>query len=262
MTKQVKASPKPEGEKSEQKNKKLPSRQQVADEPNYGTLPHILDVLDRLNEAHRYDESPADLYATGEPLDGLLLTLLSQNTNDRNRDMAYEKLRSAYSTWRKVACLPVGEIASLIKSAGLGDTKAARMKDILQKIRLDFGDYSLKKMFDWSQSDVREYLSALPGIGPKTVACVMVFDLDMPAFPVDTHVARLSKRFGWAGEKTPPEKIQLFLEEIVPVERCRGGHLNMIEHGRRVCHARKPACDLCNASDLCKFHRENHDRPE
>ncbi len=258
MTKQVKTSKNREGRKNEPaSNKKRPPAA-----TDYGTLPHILAVLDRLNEAYCYDESPPDAYATGEPLDGLLLTLLSQNTNDRNRDMAYEKLRSACPAWREVAMLPAPEIAALIKSAGLGDMKSLRMKDILQKIHDDFGDYSLKKMFNWSPGDVRAYLSSLAGIGPKTVACVMVFDLDMPAFPVDTHVARLARRFGWAPEKNPPEKIQTFLEETVPAERCRGGHLNLIEHGRRVCHARKPACDLCNASDLCKFYSENRDCPE
>ncbi len=104
--------------------------------------PQILAVLDRLNEAYHYDEFPADQYATGEPLDGLLLTLLSQNTNDRNRDMAYEKLRSVCPSWREVAALSPPEISALIKSAGLGDTKALRMKDILLKIHDDFGDYT------------------------------------------------------------------------------------------------------------------------
>lgn len=219
----------------------------------YGSLDHILAVLDRLDDLYGYDGAPSNIFATGEPLDGLMLTLLSQNTNDRNRDMAYEELRAYSPDWESVADLSAEKISDLIRPAGLGDTKSVRMKSILATIKNDFGEYSLKGMFGWSPERVREYLSSLPGIGPKTVACVMVFDLDMPAFPVDTHVARLSKRFGWAAEKATPEKIQIFLEDTVPPERCRGGHLNVIEHGRKVCHARKPECARCNATDLCKY---------
>jgi endonuclease-3 len=205
-----------------------------------------------LDEAYGFGKLPADEFATGEPLDGLMLTLLSQNTNDRNRDRAYEALRAKHPAWADVSGLPASEIAALIRSAGLGDTKAARMKDILERISRDFGGYSLAGMMNWAPCDVKEYLSALPGIGPKTVACVMAFDLDMPAFPVDTHVARLSRRLGWAAEKAVPEKIQDFLEASVPPELCRGGHLDMIEHGRRVCHSRKPECGVCVVRGECR----------
>ena len=222
--------------------------------PAYGTQEHILLVLDGLDAIYGYDASPADIYATGEPLDGLILTLLSQNTNDRNRDMAYDALRAKYPDWDQVAAISAAEIASLIRPAGLGDTKSARMRTILEIIKRDFGAHSLHEMTGWRPEEVRAYLSNLPGIGPKTVACVMIFDLDMPAFPVDTHVARVSRRVGWVREKETPEKIQDFLESVVPPERCRGGHLNMIEHGRKQCHARKPVCATCGIASLCKYH--------
>lgn len=215
----------------------------------------VVMSLDLLDAVLKCESLPQDAYATGEPLDGLILTLLSQNTNDRNRDKAYEALRAACPAWSDVAGLPAGEIAALIRSAGLGDTKSARMKEILAIIRGDFGAYSLAALAGWEPGRVREYLSNLPGIGPKTVACVMVFDLHMPAFPVDTHVARISRRLGWTPEKWPPEKIQGFLEETVPAARCMGGHLNMIEHGRRVCHARKPECPICVLQGLCDYRR-------
>lgn len=211
--------------------------------------------LDLLDAVLKCEALPPDVYATGEPLDGLMLTLLSQNTNDRNRDRAYETLRAARSSWESVAESQTGEIAELIRSAGLGDTKAARMKEILEIIRRDFGACSLVAMKGWESGRVREYLSGLPGIGPKTVACVMTFDLNLAAFPVDTHVARISRRLGWVPEKWPPEKIQNFLEDVVPANRCRGGHLNMIEHGRRVCHARKPECPVCVLQGLCEYRK-------
>ncbi|MDR1515932.1 MAG: endonuclease III [Synergistaceae bacterium] len=216
-----------------------------------GSLDHILFVLGELDAVYGFGALPTDAYATGEPLDGLMLTLLSQNTNDRNRDMAYNALRAKHPSWADVAALSPPSVAGLIKSAGLGDTKAARMIEILDKIYGDFGDFSLKKLFEWEPGRVREYLLALPGIGPKTVACVMAFDLGMPAFPVDTHVARISRRLGWASEKTPPHKIQDFLEATVPPEYCGAGHLNMIEHGRKVCRARNPLCGGCPVSAAC-----------
>lgn len=220
-----------------------------------GISERVVMSLDLLDAVLKSDSLPADVYATGEPLDGLMLTLLSQNTNDRNRDRAYDSLRAARPSWEGVRKSPAAEIAELIRSAGLGDTKAARMKEILEIIHRDFGGCSLVAMQDWESGRVREYLSALPGIGPKTVACVMIFDLGMTAFPVDTHVARISRRLGWVPEKWPPEKIQDFLEEVVPANRCRGGHLNMIEHGRRVCHARKPECPLCVLQGLCEYRK-------
>ena len=215
------------------------------------TTEHISLVLDRLDSVYDHESQSPDAYSTGEPIDGLILTLLSQNTNDRNRDTAYDSLRKKFPSWSDAAQASVSEIAAAIRSAGLADTKAARMKAILCKVKSDFGAFSLGEMKNWGADRVREYLSNLHGIGPKTVACVMVFDLGLPAFPVDTHVARLSIRLGWAGPKTSPERIQDFLESVVPPERCGGGHLNMIEHGRRVCRARGPECVGCVLSDIC-----------
>jgi endonuclease-3 len=223
------------------------------DKPEYGSIDHILLALDRLDLIYGYDSVPPDSLSTGEPLDGLMLTLLSQNTNDRNRDMAYESLRSHLPTWGQAARASHTELAGLIRSAGLGGTKASRMKTILDKINSDFGGCTLVSMKSWCAREVRSYLSGLPGIGPKTVACVMLFDLGLPAFPVDTHVARVSRRLGFASEHDSPEKIQLFLESAVPAERCKGGHLNMIEHGRHTCRARSPRCSLCTLPDICRY---------
>jgi endonuclease-3 len=222
----------------------------------YGSTEHILSVLDSLDSVYGNESAALDSYSTGEPLDGLILTLLSQNTNDRNRDAAYGSLRSAFPKWSDAARASRHEIARAIKSAGLGDIKADRMKAILERISLDFGDYTLAAMKDWEAERVREYLSSLYGIGPKTVACVMAFDLGLPAFPVDTHVARISRRLGWADKKAPPEKIQDFLESVVPPERCGGGHLNMIEHGRAVCHARGEECGACAVNGICRYNIE------
>ena len=222
-----------------------------------GPAPGVLTaVLDALESSLGYESHPEDEFKNEDPLDGLILTLLSQNTNDRNRDKAFANLKRSHPSWDMVALLQPEEIAPFIRVAGLANIKSDRMKQLLEIIHHDFGAHSLKKMESWDVKDARAYLTALPGIGPKTVACVLVFELGMPAFPVDTHVARISRRLGWFSEKTPPEKIQSRLEEIMPPERCRGAHLNIIEHGRQVCHARKPSCAVCVIKEHCLFYKE------
>lgn len=251
MSRMIRTTPTSEGRRRSSPDRE-DGRGGVSSVGEYGSPEHIVRVLDLLNDLYGYDDVPPDGFSTGEPLDGLILTVLSQNTNDRNRDRAYATLRERYPAWSDVASLPEDELAGAIRSAGLGDTKAARIKVILARVRGDFGDYTLASMKGWESEAVSEYLLRLPGVGPKTVGCVKAFDLDMPAFPVDTHVARISRRLGWAGEKESPEKIQFFLESTVPPERCRGGHLNMIAHGRKVCGARVPSCGLCLLCPICR----------
>lgn len=220
-----------------------------------GIRDRVVMSLSLLDAVWKNGSQPQDAYVTGEPLDGLMLTLLSQNTNDRNRDKAYDALRAAMPEWKDVAAAPVEEVAAKIRPAGIFETKAARMKEILAIIRKDFGEYSLAELRGWEPERAREFLGSLPGIGPKTVACVMVFDLEIPAFPVDTHVARISRRLGWVPERMPAAQIQDFLEKTVPADQKRGGHLNMIEHGRNVCAAQKPKCGACVLLGLCDYGR-------
>ncbi|MCE5200944.1 MAG: endonuclease III [Synergistaceae bacterium] len=214
---------------------------------------HIKDILDALERTWGNEKAPSPELRHEEPLDGLMLTLLSQNTNDKNRDKAFERLKAEYPTWEKVAAATVENIADVIRTAGLGDTKAKHMKLILEILNEKFGSYSIKKLAGWDAVEAREFLVSLPGVGLKTAACVLVFDLDMPAFPVDTHVARISRRLGWVPEKMPPDKIQEYLEGVLPPSRFRGAHLNIIRHGREICHARKPVCRECSISKWCNF---------
>lgn len=251
MSRASNPSPKKEVEAAQRKVKKL-QRTPRAGALEWGSLQHIVAVLEALDAVYRSGSIPSDGFATGEPLDGLILTVLSQNTNDRNRDRAYERMRAAHPSWNEVASCSPAELAELIKPAGLGDTKSRRILAMLNKIKDDHGSYSLKGMFGQDARSVREYLMALDGVGPKTVACVMVFDLGLSAFPVDTHIARLSRRLGWVPETSTPAAIQEHLEEIVPDELRMAGHLNMIEHGRQICGARSPRCDECAITALCR----------
>lgn len=214
---------------------------------------HAKEILDAFEKHWGNEGRPSPELKHDEPLDGLMLTLLSQNTNDKNRDKAFEKLKAEYPNWDRVAEASIEKVVDLIRVAGLGDTKAKHMKQILVILKEKFGRYSLIEMQKWKVEEAREFLVSLPGVGVKTAGCVLIFDLDMPAFPVDTHVARISRRLGWVPEKMAPDKIQEYLESTLPPERFRGAHLNIIEHGRGICSARKPDCKNCFAEKRCQF---------
>lgn len=214
---------------------------------------HAKEILDAFESVWGFEKRPFVDERLKEPLDDLMLTVLSQNTNDKNRDKAYDRLRAKYPAWEAVLQAPLEDIIEQIRIAGLGETKASNMKRILAIIKEKFGRCSIKELAKWEPKDVREFLVSLPGVGVKTAGVVMVFDLGMPAFPVDTHVARISRRLGWAPEKMPPDKIQLYLESTLPPSRFGGAHLNIITHGRNVCGARRPKCEECPAGKWCDF---------
>ncbi|MBQ3646520.1 MAG: endonuclease III [Synergistaceae bacterium] len=213
----------------------------------------IFKVLERL-EALYHNEACPPVLGHEEPLDGLILTIISQNTNDKNRDSAFENLKNFYPTWKDVINAGAENLEKAIKTAGLANTKSKRIIYILEKIYQDFGEYSLKKLAENNSPEyIKNYLRNLPGVGAKTVACVLLFDLGLKAFPVDTHVTRVSKRVGIAPEKFSPEEISEMFEKIIPLSKCLGGHVNIICHGRAVCHSRKPDCENCVLSDLCRY---------
>ena len=210
----------------------------------------IFYVLDKL-ESEYHNEARSPELGHDEPLDGQILTVLSQNTNDKNRDSAFTNLKKLYPSWPEVVKAGAKNLEQAIRTAGLANTKAARIIEILNQIHADFGGYSIKKLANFTPDEMRKYLRALPGVGAKTAACVMLFDFKMAAFPVDTHVTRVIKRLGIMPEKSTPEEISLFLESIVPAERCLGGHVNIIEHGRKICHSRKADCKKCVLAEIC-----------
>ncbi|MBR1671370.1 MAG: endonuclease III [Fretibacterium sp.] len=214
----------------------------------------IGSALDLLEAMWHNEANPPEL-AHGEPLDGLILTVLSQNTNDHNRDMAFERLKGRFPTWASVAEAGVEALEDAVRPAGLAPTKARRILEILETVRRDFGGYSIAPLEARGRDGVREYLTALPGVGAKTAACVLLFDMKLPAFPVDTHVGRVCRRIGFVPEKTAAEDISFLLEREVPPERYLGGHVNMIEHGRAVCRARRPLCGACPLTALCNAGR-------
>lgn len=210
----------------------------------------VLRVNARLKEVF----GPRERYSARDPLDELILTILSQNTSDRNSGRAYRSLRAAYPTWEAVLAADVRDLYEAIKSAGLGNTKAPRIQAVLAEILDRRGSFDLDFLRDMPMAEARQWLRSLPGIGPKTAACVLCFACDMPALPVDTHVHRVSQRLGLIGPKVSAEAAHELLEHVVPAEDVYAFHVNLIVHGRQICHAQRPACERCPLAELCDYY--------
>jgi endonuclease-3 len=206
---------------------------------------HIHNLL--LQEYGDHPWQPSD------PVASLVSTILSQNTNDVNRDRAFGRLRERFPTWENVRDAPLEELIEAVRPAGLAPTKAPRIQDMLRRITEERGEIKLDFLREMTLEEARAWLLKVPGIGPKTAAIVLLFALGMPAFPVDTHVHRVTRRLGLIPEKTSREKAHVLLEELVPPDIYYTFHLNLIEHGRAVCHARKPKCDRCVLQDHCAY---------
>jgi endonuclease III len=183
------------------------------------------------------------------PIDELVLTVLSQNTNDRNRDVAYFRLRERFPTWDAVAEAPVEEIEDAIRPGGLAPTKSVRIKQILDAI----GDDDLLWLEGAPLDEARAYLCALPGVGRKTAACVLLFSFGRPDVPVDTHVYRVGGRLGLWPPKLPLVKAHDELARLVgdDGEFAYEAHVLLIRHGRRTCVARAPRCPDCPLRRIC-----------
>jgi endonuclease III len=185
----------------------------------------------------------------GAPVDELILTVLSQNTNDRNRDVAYARLRERFSSWAEVEAAPVEEIEEAIRPGGLAPTKAVRMKQILEAI----GDDELAHLAGAPLDEARAELVSLPGVGRKTAACVLLFAYGMADVPVDTHVSRVGTRLGLFRPGAPFEELHDDMLAITPRGQELEFHVNLLRHGRRTCHAQRPNCPDCALRRMCPW---------
>lgn len=187
------------------------------------------------------------------PVDELVSTILSQNTNDINRDKAFNALRARFPTWEAVRDAPASEVVDSIRVAGLANQKGPRMQQVLSQITSERGGLDLSFLKDLPLEEARAWLMKFNGVGPKTAAIVLCFSLGRPAFPVDTHVYRVTGRLGLRPEKISVEAAHPFLEKVFPPETYYAAHLNFIRLGREICHARKPDCKTCPLLKLCEF---------
>ena len=193
------------------------------------------------------------LRAVRDPLDELVLTILSQNTSDRNSGRAFRLLKSRYPTYHSVLEAPTAELYEVIKPAGLGNIKAPRIQAVLHEIIRRRGALELDFLRDLPMGEAKTWLTSLPGIGPKTAACVLCFACGMPALPVDTHVHRVARRLGLIGPKVDANAAHELLEQSLAPDDVYGFHVNMILHGRQICHALRPECPRCPLADMCDY---------
>lgn len=183
----------------------------------------------------------------------LIKVILSQNTNDKNRDRAYELLRLKYKNPYELINADKEEIAETISVAGLQNKKAGRIKESLKKIKEKRGELEIDFLKDKSLKEAKRWLKELPGVGPKSAAVILNFDFNKSAFPVDTHVFRISKRLGLIPSDSTREKAHELLEEMTPDKEMEEFHLNLIRHGREICKAPTPLCNKCFLTNLCNY---------
>jgi len=201
------------------------------------------------------------LEAFGEPIwrnplpamDELVSTILSQNTNDINRDRAFNALRAKFPRWEQVRDARTSEVIAAIRSAGLANQKGPRIQQVLRAITEERGSLKLDFLADLSTEEARAWLTKFNGVGPKTAAIVLCFSLNKPAFPVDTHIYRVTGRIRLRPEKMTVEQAHPHLEALFPPETYYAAHLNIIRLGREVCNARKPDCPKCPINKLCDY---------
>lgn len=212
------------------------------------TKRRVRAIRDRL----RAEYGRAVLQPHRAPVDELVLTVLSQNTNDRNRDVAYGRLRERFAGWAEVRDAPVAEIEDAIRPGGLAPTKAVRIQQILRAL----GDDDLSWLERAPVEDGREYLCSLPGVGRKTAACVLLFSYGLPDIPVDTHVSRVGARLALFRPGASFEEMHDDMLGIADPEDAYEIHVLLIRHGRRTCTARAPRCGECPLLRMCPYGRE------
>jgi endonuclease-3 len=197
-----------------------------------------------------------------DPLGGLIATILSQHTSDRNSERAYQQLVTAFPTWEEVRDTATGKIAEAIKTGGLANVKSVRIQEVLHTLteqqREQGGTQSLAKFLSdelarRTTEDASGYLRTLPGVGPKTAACVLMFHLDRPSFPIDTHVWRTARRLGFIGPKVSADAAHTLFARVTPPEWVYPLHVNLIRHGRQICHAQRPQCSVCPLYSECAY---------
>lgn len=186
-------------------------------------------------------------------LDELVSTILSQNTNDVNRDKAFDALRGRFPTWEAARDADPAEVVEAVRVAGLANQKGPRIQQVLREITRERGNLDLSFLNDLPLEEARAWLMKFNGVGPKTAAIVLCFSLNRPAFPVDTHIYRVTGRLGLRPEKMSVEDAHPHMESLLPPGTYYAAHLNIIRLGREICQARKPNCPACPLQAICDF---------
>ncbi|MDQ2717404.1 MAG: endonuclease III [Chloroflexota bacterium] len=219
---------------------------------------HLARVYEKLIAMYGEPKNEPD----DDPLGGLIATILSQHTSDINSGRAYQQLVTTFSTWEAVRDATTNKIAEAIKCGGLANIKSVRIQDVLHTLTEQqqeqgetktLAEYLYAELARRTTEEAWHYLRQLPGVGPKTAACVLMFHLDRPAFPIDTHVWRTARRLGLIGPKVSADAAHTLFAKVTPPEWVYPLHVNLIRHGRQICHAQRPACNVCPLYTDCAF---------
>lgn len=216
------------------------------------------DMITKFDEVERILDvtyGPRVLRENGDPVSELVGTILSQNTSDVNTARSMARLREEFPTWDEVRAAPVEDVVEAIRSGGLANIKAPRIQAVLDEVVERRGDTDLRFLADMDLEEAKSWLTSMNGIGHKTAACVLLFSLGRPAMPVDTHVHRVMVRLGVVPPRTSPEGTARVLEALIGPDPSRtyAVHVETISHGRQVCKAQRPKCDICPLLDLCDY---------
>jgi endonuclease-3 len=221
------------------------------------TASYLLPPAEKIGPVHETlarAYGPLEWVPSKDPLSELVLTILSQHTSDLNRDRAFATMRERFATWEAVRDAPIEELAASIRAGGLSNIKAPRIQQVLRTITEERGELNVDFLNEAPMEEAREWLAGLNGVGPKTAACVLVFACGHPALPVDTHVYRVSQRLGLIGPRTSAEKAHDELEAMVEPAMRYSFHIYLIRHGREVCKAQRPLCEVCPVSEWCAYY--------
>jgi endonuclease-3 len=223
---------------------KTASRRKRVLKREYWAPSELIAILDE-----RYGRAPQQ--PSHAPVFELVLTLLSQHTSDHNSGQAMHRLIEAYPTWDEILAAPTAGVEDAIRPGGLAPTKSKRLQALLAEVKERVPDWELAFLAALPLDEAKQWLTSLPGVGPKTAACVLLFALERPALPVDTHVERVAKRLGLVPAKMPAAKAHDALEALLEPDEVYAFHVDLIQHGRRTCHARGPRCDECPLLPRC-----------
>jgi len=190
-----------------------------------------------------------------DPMQELISCILSQHTSDANSYPAFARLQVKFPTWQQVVDAGPDAVADVIRSAGLANQKAKSIIRCLVEIKERTGEYSIDHLRNMPLREAREWLTELPGVGPKTASIVLCFAMGMSAIPVDTHVYRVSWRVGLIPEEIGENKAHDILLRVVPPDLAFRFHMALIHHGRQTCKAPLPLCDKCMVTDLCRWYK-------
>jgi endonuclease III len=219
---------------------------------------HLARVYEKLIATYGEPKNEPD----NDPLGGLIATILSQHTSDINSGRAYQQLVTAFPMWEAVRDAATDKIAEAIKCGGLATMKSVRIQDVLHTLTEQqqeqgetktLAEYLYDELARRTTEEAGRYLRQLPGVGPKTAACVLMFHLDRPAFPIDTHVWRTARRLGLIGPKVSADVAHTLFAKVTPPEWVYPLHVNLIRHGRQICHAQRPACNACPLYSECAY---------